>query len=304
LAKVKSNPPASRTQSTPPAGATPEAPPTVSASWLLTAFITVLIGAAISGYGALCLLFYQGQWQLLFHPSRAITATPASTGLAFDDIHFDVTETGIPQLSGWWIPAAPASAHAADTILYLHGASGSLSDTVPALAELHSLGINVFAIDYRGFGHSTGAHPTERLATADASASWIWLTDSRSIPPGHIIVYGDGAGAVFAAHLGAEFAPAGIILQDPIPTAREILLADARARILPLFLLQNQRLDPTADLISAHLPRLFLDRHDGSTRAHQLFLISSYPRTYADLRRSPPSTVDSALRGFLDEVLR
>jgi uncharacterized protein len=288
----------------PPAAKTPPGSPvTISGRWLLTAFILSLAAALLCGYLTLCLLFWQGQWQLLYHPSRAITVTPASAGLAFNDVRFDVTDTGRPQLDGWWIPATPGSAYAGATILYLHGARGSLSDTIPALARLHALGLAVFAIDYRGFGLSEGAHPSERLATVDAVAAWKYLTDTRGIAARSIIVWGDGVGAAFAAHLAAEFAPAGVILEDPAPPARQILLADARARILPLFLLRNETLDPTADLQSAHVPRLFLARNDKSDRAHQLFLASGYPKDYFDLRGASSDQENAALRRFLDEVL-
>jgi uncharacterized protein len=287
-----------------PATKTPSgAPVTVSGRWLLMAFVLSIGAALLCGYLTLCLLFYQGQWQLLYHPSRAITTTPASAGLAFDDIRFDVTETGRPQLDGWWIPAAPGSAYASATVLYLHGANGSLSDSLPELARLHALGLNVFAIDYRGFGRSEGAHPTERTATADADAAWKYLTDARGIPERSLIVDGDGVGATFAAHLAADFAPAGVILEDPNPPARQTLLADARARILPLFLLQNETLDPVADLRTANAPRLFLDRKGDPLLTYRLFQSSSSPKSFVDLRHSPETTVNEALRRFLDEIL-
>jgi uncharacterized protein len=279
-------------------------PPTVSGRWLLSALALTLLAAALCAYGALCLLFYQGQWQLLFHPSRTISATPAAAGLAFQEIHFDVTETGRPRLDGWFIPANPGSPYGTDTVLYLHDAHGSLSDTVPALLALHSIGINVFAFDYRGFGRSAGAHPTERLATADSVAAFAWLTDTRRIPTRRIVVFGRGAGATFAATLAAQFAPAGAILQDPSPTARQIYLADARARIVPLWLLQNEKLDPVPDLMAAHAPLLFLDLHGDSARTRQLFNAASSPKQYFDLRAAPGSAYPATLRRFFDDVLR
>ncbi|HEY6448834.1 MAG TPA: alpha/beta hydrolase fold domain-containing protein [Acidobacteriaceae bacterium] len=291
---------ASRRQSSAPAAQ----PPTVSPRWLLAAFALTLCAAALCGYAALCLLFYQGQWQFLFHPSHTITTTPATAGLAFDDIRFDVTDAGLSRLDGWWIPATSGAPYAAGTILYLHDARGSLSGSIPALAALHNLGINVFAIDYQGFGRSAGSHPTARLATENSIAAFAWLTDTRHISPRSIVVCGDGVGATFAAHLAAFFAPAGVILQDPNPPARQIFLQDARARILPLFLLQKEKLDPAADLVRAHIPRLFLDRHGDSARTRQLFHASSDPKEYFDLRAASPSFIDSALRRFLDEVLR
>jgi hypothetical protein len=281
-----------------------EPPPTVSGQWLLAALAVTLAGAAVCGYCALCLLFYQGQWQMLFHPSRTISTTPGSVGIAFEDIRFDVTDAGLPQLDGWWMPAAPQSRYSADTILYLHGASGSLSDAVPALAELHSLGINIFAIDYRGFGRSGGRHPTERLGIDDSIAAWTWLTDTRHLPAQSIVVYGNGVGATFAAALVTRFAPAGVILEDPNLPARQTFAADPRARMVPLFLLRNETLDPATDLRSAHLPRLFLDRRGDTDRTRDVFHASSYPKDYTDLRGAPEITVRATLRRFLDEVLR
>ncbi len=131
-----------------------------------------------------------------------------------------------------------------DTVLYLHDGNGSLSDCLPALDALHTAGINVFAFDYRGFGRSAGAHPTEATATADSIAGWTYLTDTRHLPPRSLIVFGDGTGVTFAAHLGAQFAPAGVALEDPSPTARQIFRSDARARIVPLWLLQNEDSTP------------------------------------------------------------
>jgi alpha-beta hydrolase superfamily lysophospholipase len=274
----------------------------VSGRWLLAATALTLLAAAVSVYGTLCLLFYQGQWQILYHPSRTIRATPADTHLNFDDIRFDVTDTGTPRLDGWWIPAGvPAAA----TILYLHGSRGSLSDCVPALAALHGIGANVFAIDYQGFGRSAGSHPTERLLDDDAVAAWTYLTDTRRIPARNIVVDGNGVGATLAALVAARFAPAGAVLQDPNLPARRIFLSDPRTRILPLFLLQKEFLDPAVDLSRPGVPRLFLDVRSpaGSRQAHRLFEISSHPRQYFDLRRAPANEWTLALRRFLHEVV-
>jgi hypothetical protein len=281
----------------------PQPPPTVSARWLLSAFALTLLLAAFCGYAALGLLFYQGQWQLLFHPSHTVTTTPAGAGLAYQEIRFDVTDAGQPRLDAWWIPASPAARFPADTLLYLHGARGSLSDTVPALAQLHALGLNVFAIDYQGFGHSAGRHPTQRLATADATAAWTYLTDIRHIHARNLVVDGDGAGAVFAAHLAATFAPAGVILEDPPPPARQTFASDPRARVLPLWLLQKEFLDPSADLAHSHVPLLFLARHADPARTHQLFQAASGPKQFYDLRFAPPSAVTDALTRFLDPLM-
>ncbi len=153
-----------RRHTPPPGWKNPLAPqqPLASARWILGAGLATLGLALLCVYITFCLLFWQGQWQLVFKPSRTISSTPASVGLKYDEIQFDATETGILQLNGWWIPAdQPAT----DTLLFLHGNSGSLSDTLPQLQMLHQLGMNIFAFDYRGFGKSRNIHPSEKAPT-------------------------------------------------------------------------------------------------------------------------------------------
>src|SRR5271170_1222477 len=82
-------------------------PPVVSGRWLLAALCVTIAGAAVCCWLALCLLFWQGSWQLLYHPAAAVTRTPASEGMAFDRVAFAATDVGVPRLKGWWIPAAP-----------------------------------------------------------------------------------------------------------------------------------------------------------------------------------------------------
>lgn len=274
-------------------------PPVVSGHWLLRALGIALAAAAVCAYATLCLLFYQGQWQLVLHPARTITATPASQGLKFDEIHFDYTETGSPRLDGWWIPAEDGARWSAGTLLYLHSGSGSLSDCVDDLATLHSLGINVFAFDYRGYGRSAGPTPRERRMIEDAGAAWTYLTDTRHIPPKSIVIYGAGVGASVAADLAAKYTPAGLILDGPSEPARKIILADARARIVPGFLI-TERFDPAETLRSLPVPKLFLDRDGRKSRTSELYQAAALPKEYFELRQNG---YEATLRRFLDEVL-
>ncbi|MBV8115643.1 MAG: alpha/beta fold hydrolase, partial [Silvibacterium sp.] len=234
-------------------------PPVISGRWMAGALGIVLVAAAVCVYATLCLLFYQGQWQLVLHPSRTITATPAAKGMKFDDVKFSYTETGQAQLDGWWVPAGAGARWSGATVLYLHGGSGSLSDTVDDLAALHSLGINVFSFDYRGFGRSAGPVPHERRMDEDGEAAWTYLNDTRHIAAKEIVVYGVGVGASIAAEVAARHNPAGLVLDGPSDPARKVIEADARARIVPGWLVR-ERFDPEETLRRLAVPKLFLDR--------------------------------------------
>src|ERR1035438_268561 len=109
-------------------------PPTVSGRWLVTAASLAIVASAACAWLTLCLLFWQGSWQLLYHPTSPVTRTPASAGLAFDSVGFASTEAGQPRLRGWWIPAGAAARYSRYTVLYLHGQDGNLGDAVDAVA--------------------------------------------------------------------------------------------------------------------------------------------------------------------------
>lgn len=281
--------------------------PAVGFGWLLAAGAVAVAIGALAAYIMLGIIFYQNQAMLLFHPSRKITATPASVGLAYQEVTLNPDENGKNRLTGWWIPAASDGPWRNNTILYLHGASGSLSDTVAELKALHNLGINVFAIDYRGFGNSAGTRPTEQTADADAVRALEYLRYNRKFRSHNIVVYGQGAGATFAANLAMKRTVAGLVLAEISPTAHAVFMHDPRARLLPLFLLANQHLNPAADLKHLNTPKLFLDWPEKSANTQAItrhnYQLAAPPKRLTSLPGPAPSGTSIALQSFLTQVL-
>src|ERR1700722_10468662 len=244
----------------------PGAFPNVSVRWLLGAAAIALLGAVACAWLTLCLLYWQGSWQLLYHPKAAITRTPASAGLTFEPIHFAATETGITQLTGWCLP----SPNSRFTVLYLHGADGNLSDTTDNLAALHRQNLAVFAFDYRGYGQSQPARPNEKQMRQDAEWALTWLKLTRSIPAKNIIIYGSGLGASLAAELAADHSElAGIILDQPLQNALAPLFNDSRSRLVPAHWLIKDRYDLSAAAASLRIPSLWLFTQPKQTQSAQ-----------------------------------
>jgi uncharacterized protein len=219
-------------------------PPTVSGLWLLAAMTIALAGAALCAWGALCLLFWQGSWQLLYHPKSAVTRTPANAGMPYDPVGFASNESGEPRLKGWWIPAAPDARYSRFTVLYLHGQDGNLGDSVDALSALHGLGLNVFAFDYRGYGQSQFQRPSEARWREDAESALGYLTEARHIAAGSIILHGKSLGANLALELAAKHPEfAGAVLESPLDSPINAIFNDPRARLVPAHLLVRDRFD-------------------------------------------------------------
>jgi pimeloyl-ACP methyl ester carboxylesterase len=245
----------------PPGWINPLAPqlPLTSLGWIAGALTATLLFAVLCVYCTFCLLFWQGQWQLVFHPTHALTATPASAGIAYDNIQFDATETGTLQLNGWWIAADPGAPFANSTLLLMHDGTGSLSDTVPQIQVLHQMGINVFAFDYRGFGKSVDLHPSEKSTYDDAQAAYRYLVETRHLPPSSIVLDGIGLGAAIAAETAQrEPQAAALILEAPARPVLQTLQLDRRTRLLPISLLFHDRFDARKTLAGLHIPRLVL----------------------------------------------
>jgi uncharacterized protein len=271
-------------------------PVTMSGRWLAAAMGVALAAALLCAYATLALLFYQGQWQLVLHPAKTISGTPQTK---FDEVQFDVTPTGIPQLDGWWIPADAGARWSSDTVLYLHGGDGSLSNYVGDLAALHAVGVNVFAFDYRGYGRSAGPHPDEARMSADADAAWSYLADTRHLDLKTVVFYGSGVGASLAAELAERHAPAGVILDAPNEPARKIVESDARAKLLPIWMLLNERFDPSETLAALEVPKLFLDRDGAKAWTEELYRLAASPKEYFEIK---PDAYEKTLKRFLDDA--
>jgi pimeloyl-ACP methyl ester carboxylesterase len=286
----------------PPGWKNPLAPqqPLTNPRWLFSGLAATLALAVFCVYIAFCLLFWQGQWQLVFKPSPAITATPASIGCKYDDIAFDATETGLLQLNGWWIPSENAGPYAADTLLFMHDGAGSLSSTVPQLLALRELGMNIFAFDYRGFGKSVHLHPSEESTNQDADAAWNYLVDTRHLSPSRIVLDGVGLGAAIAAETARRHpqAPA-VILEDLRPPVLKALQSDARMRLLPVRLLFHDRFNPANTLANLHTPKLLLYSAHGNEGLY--YNQAAEPKEQATLRSAADYV--SSLRSFLSKYL-
>jgi pimeloyl-ACP methyl ester carboxylesterase len=230
-------------------------PPTVSGKWLLSAGSIAIAAALLCAWGTLCIFFWQGSWQLLYHPSSAISRTPASVNLPFESIGFATNSAGEPQLRGWWIPA---SSQARSTAVYLHGADGNLGDTVNALSRLHAAGLNVFAFDYRGYGQSHFAHPSEARLREDADSAFAYLTGTRHIPANTIVLVGKDLGANLALEVAAAHPDlVGVVLEAPLESPTAAIFNDARAKLVPARLLVSDRWQSTIAASNLLIPSLW-----------------------------------------------
>jgi fermentation-respiration switch protein FrsA (DUF1100 family) len=101
----------------------------------------------------------------------------------------------------------------------LHGTPGMLDGTASRLADLREAGLGAMAIDYRGYGRSTGT-PSERGLRLDARAAFDWLR--RAAPESQIAVFGESLGTYPATALAGERPVAGVLLNAPFASLQRL----------------------------------------------------------------------------------
>ena len=99
------------------------------------------------------------------------------------------------------------------TVLFFHGNAGNISHRLDSIVIFHRLGLNVFIIDYRGYGQSEGKI-TEKGTYRDAEAAWNYLNHTQGISGKQIIIFGRSLGASIAGWLANKHTPAALIIES------------------------------------------------------------------------------------------
>ncbi len=239
----------------------------------------VLLGTAI--YAMLCLAIFIFQPRLVYFPMKALAATPTAIGLAYEDLRLD-TGAGTT-LHGWYLPGRE-DAH---TLLFLHGNAGNISHRLDSLRIFNSLGLNILIFDYSGFGQSGGT-PGEQQTYDDARIAWDYLTDTRGVAPGRIVIFGRSLGGGVATWLATQTTPAGLILESSFTSLPAI--ARKYYPMFPVRWLARIRYDNAARLPTVRCPVLIAHSRDDElipiSHGRELFALAPDPKSFLDMRGS------------------
>lgn len=108
-----------------------------------------------------------------------------------------------------------------------HGNAGNIGHRVPIAKVLEeNLGCNVFMLEYRGYGLSTGT-PDENGINIDAQTALDYIRKQKETEGGKIIVYGQSLGGAVAIQLVAKNQEdddiAAMILENTFTSIREMI---------------------------------------------------------------------------------
>jgi len=162
-----------------------------------------------------------------FFPSRGEASTPAHFGVEYSAVTF-ATSDG-ERIHTWLLRAAAPRA----LIVYFHGNGGNLSVWTLILIDIVRRGYDVLAVDYRGYGRSSGT-PTESGLYRDADAV---VAYAETLPTGArpLVYWGRSLGTAVAAYAATKRPPDGVIAEAGFPSARPLLRGSPVLAVLALF---------------------------------------------------------------------
>lgn len=163
-----------------------------------------------------------------------------------------------------------------EVVLFFHGNAGDLSNWQFIADDFTSLGLNVFLIDYRGYGKSSGAI-TERGLYQDGEAAYHYLLNEKQFKADQILIYGRSIGSGIAVDLASHSPAGGLILEAPFSGL--IRLATQKVPWLIPALWLKFRFDNMEKIARVKCPVLFI--HGSSDTlippSHSQTLFDVYP---------------------------
>lgn len=213
------------------------------------------------------------QGSLIFFPDPVLRAQPSQYALSSEQL--SLASGGGAVLHGWWIRGAGRRA-----LLYFHGNAGNIGDRLErAKLLVDELALNVFLVDYRGYGLSRGS-PTEAGLYADGIAVY-GAAIERGFQANAIILFGESLGAAVALETALRKPCAGLILEAPF------LSTAAMARRyypwIPSFLVRL-RFDNGEKIAGVRAPKLIAQAERDEivpiSQTRSLFELASPPKTY------------------------
>ena len=161
---------------------------------------------ALAVYVLLIAALAWGQERLLFQPQKLPADYRFEQAADVHEVHVDVPGARLNALH-LRLPRPDG------VIFFLHGNGGSLVNWFVNVEYYRRLNLDLFMLDYRGYGKSTGSIENQAQLQADVRAAW----DSMALQyvGKRRVIYGRSLGTGLAAMLAADVQPELTVLVSP-----------------------------------------------------------------------------------------
>lgn len=198
----------------------------ITSQWLKRRLVNLAIGVTLGlAIGALMIRIFENR--MIFPAPRYPRGfvPPETFGLKAEEVWLTASD-GV-RINAWFFPKAGSSR----VLLFFHGNAENIGTGLGRTKVLSTLGLNILAVDYRGYGKSEGS-PDEQGVYRDADAAYRHLMDQRGFPPKGIIIHGASLGGAVAIDLASRVECGGLIAESTFTNARDMA---RHAFLIPLF---------------------------------------------------------------------
>ncbi|KAL9484697.1 hypothetical protein ACSS6W_003486 [Trichoderma asperelloides] len=161
-------------------------------------------------------------------PTNSRTDIPRPTQFGIKDFEELVIPTDDGEkLSAYYIRGPRGGKNSNITIIMFHGNAGNIGHRLPiARVFINMIGCNVFMLEYRGYGASTG-EPDESGLGIDAQTGLNYLRERAETRHHRFVVYGQSLGGAVSIKLVAKNQErgdiAGLILENTFLSMRKLI---------------------------------------------------------------------------------
>ena len=251
------------------------------------------------GYFGVAAALYLAQRSLMYFPDPG-RILPAVAGLDGAE-EILLTTADSERIVAWHKPPQGDR----PIVLYLHGNGGNLSHRVERFRGLTADGIGLVAIDYRGYGGSSG-RPTEAGLVMDAETAYAFATARYGAD--RIAIWGESLGTGVAVALAAERPAGHLVLEAPFTSTVDI--AARQYPFLPVRLLMKDQFRSDLRISAVKAPLLIL--HGGRdpivpiADGERLFGLAQEPKRFLRFPQGEHENLDqfgalAAAKAFIEE---
>jgi len=201
-------------------------------------------------YLTILLFLWAFQERITFPAPRGALPDPARLLGAGERI--ELTMHDGTRLVGWYLPPKDSGRAPSPGLLWFYGNGETIGAIWPVIRDFRPPSAALLVVDYPGYGASGGRASEAGIYEAGALA-YEALVRRPGVDRQRIYIYGRSLGSAVATRTAATHAAAGLILESPFTSARD--MAARTYRIFPLFLVRL-KLDNLAGVRQVRCPVL------------------------------------------------
>ena len=139
-------------------------------------------------------------------------------------------------ISGLWLRQQDEDA---PVLVHMHGNAKNLEEHFPRLSVYWSWGYEVLAVDYRGYGTSSGS-PTHDGVILDGLAAWEHALDQTQAGQRELLLHGTSLGGYVALNVAVEHPPAAVVTEDLFSSAENLTETNAGLGMPPAWMFEGE----------------------------------------------------------------